>query len=637
MSNPVKISRAQMQAIGGVIVANSAAPGTGFNPIIHSAPMPVDLRLALEAEEVEWGYSEEYRELAKAARARLWSVWYSQAGLTIGGHPTTNQGVAPIDLLIPKLLHVNKSSDYVGELLRYAEIDVSPLEYPWLPGCEGRVFAAANPSNITKFTDQEARRTARFFLGYTPVMDDIVYCEYSPPRAELIEGYRMDISGYEMNILPALMSRKGPGYFTVVVLFPGNATFILQVRNVPGSVMTKGLMIYCTRWMKDTPSLTLGGPIVGAVVTSNVMTDGYGFPDDPSVFNPDAQWSEKYGRSILRHETVLTENLTTPYTSWDVTDNRHGQGLEWITYGPHLSNGTWESFGDLHVTKAHVFGVPPLIKAMHVVGDTVRASSTTLSIHQDLVAFDWLGSDLEKVQADMTAADRAALGKLDVRTVYNLRSQWTVPNNPLYSLNLYQTARANDVDISGDVLVPADAAKGTAAITFKKASERASLQQYRILHHFRDLVSPDQVSKIRYSGDLNSGYIGALFDATGASIPWDQNLAVLAFRKGCAEDFTLATGQGEDAIRYELLGVGPEVSTMSIDGLSSEKGDNGDPEMVEDLFFDHGSIPNPTSDMALNMRAAVGLRFFSPSRSSFDGITNGLFAVALHQMARLTD
>lgn len=636
MSEPVKISRAQMQAIGGVIVANTAAPGTGFNPIIHSSPMPVDLRVALEAEEVEWGYSEEYRELAKAARAKLWPVWYSRTGLTIGGAPTIDHGVAPVDLLVPKLLHVNKSSDYVGELLRYAAVDLAPIEYPWLPGWEGRCFAAATPALVTRFDQAAAQRTARFFLGYSPAAEDIVYCEYSPPRAELIEGYAMDGSGYEQNILPALMSRKGPSFFTMVALFPGNATFILQVRNVPGSVMTKGLMLYCTRWLKDAPSLTLGGPIVGTVVTSNVMTDGYGFPEDPAIFNPDAQWSTTYGRGVLRHETVLTDVLATPYTSWDVTDNRHGQGLEWITYGPHLVNGTWASFGELNVTKAHVFGVPPLIKSMHVMGDTVRASSTTLSIHQDLVAFDWLGGDLEKIQPDMTEADRASLGKLDVRTVYNLRSQWTVPNNPLLALNLYQTAKANDVDIAGDVLVPADSAKGTPAITFRKASERASLQQYRILHHFRNLVSPDQVSKIRYTGNAGDGYMGALFDSTGSSIPWDQNLAILAFRKGCAEDFTLATGQGEDAIRYELLGVGPEVATMAIDGLSSGKGDNGDPEMVEDLFFDHGSIPNPTSDTPLNMRAAIGLRFFSPSRSSFDGITNGLFAVTMHQMARLT-
>lgn len=619
-----QLSSSDVALANGFRVTNSKNPGTAGEFVLFRGPMPQAIRAAFHQEEVDWGYSEDYIALSDAKRAKLYPVWLSDTGIAIGGTLSSTAGLRPIDAMVGKLLVSSGTTQHMGsghDML----VSLSPsadwffTDFPYLGfrcdpsnqlvnsgwpdlhvDMEGSGHAVFDSASIASWATKllgetvQPSQVVQAFHGWEPGF----LAGTSDPLVIHNQVYRSFLGG-----------PVGEDYdrFTMVVHDAEGYGVYVSLTGISQNVLTRGLHFRAIHPISATLSMTRCA--LGDIRIHRALWNTLSVPET-SAWGP---WVEGISLGGQPGRGMISLGSA---------------GFE--LYGSELVAGAFTQVGPAKVGLFAVIGLPPLADCVHVIGDVdMITDPSVIAIKQTLLAFDWKGKGLEVINPSLTDIQRSRLARLDVRSVYNLTGVWTVPSDPLSKTEFERDALAAGASMKSEIYTEADPDSGTPKLTFKQASDRASLKQYSILHHFRSLVTWDLVSKVAYTGNLSLGYSGVIYDQDGGVTAWDQALALNAVRNGCTEDFTAAVGE-QEWVREAVLGMTKAEWT----GLDTGAVTLDSPEMVEDGFFSHAEIPNPDSEFPLNMRAAVGLRFFNPVRSQFNEVANSMFALMRNQATR---
>lgn len=621
---PATISHAEVALNQGFVVTNSRNPGTGGAFGIFKSTFPSTFLSALRTEEIDWGYDATYRQLAESKRMARHPVWVGPNGIAIGGVLSSTAGLRPLDatlgqLFSPKVLH-SVVMGWGGTIIRRASKSCGYL----FAGFPVVAFKAARPTtmnggwgipvdmvgNRIEYDPATVAVWATALLGETIVPTQVVTAV-----AGFMPGY-MFSSDDPAVILGRIASQfchtnwsETYDEVSLVITDPDGYTVLIKIRSVSANVLTRAIIFRC--WDPMPTDLSTAQMAVSHVMTHRCLFDALGIEaGDVVAFGP---WN---------------------FSGWNGLQGANRCGMIDATYaslyGSPLTQGSFQQVGPAKVGLFAVLGLPPMARAVHVIGEVDHLTDPTkIAIDQKFLAFDWHGADLALINASLTADQIQKLANLDVRSVYNLTGQWVTPVDPLLRLNLYSDARAADFDIAGEMYADADPSTGTPVVSWRKASQRASGQTFNILHHFRSLVTWDLVFKVSYVGNLNIGYSANMYDADGGFLPFDRAVAIAAIRNGCPEEF-VAVDSDPDAIRISVLGLSASALMEEDTGAVSL----ANPELNEDAFFPHQAVPDYSS-LATNMKAAAAIRMFNPVRSQFNDVSNAMFVLMQQQARRL--
>jgi hypothetical protein len=162
-----------------------------------------------------------------------------------------------------------------------------------------------------------------------------------------------------------------------------------------------------------------------------------------------------------------------------------------------------------------IYGWPEFSYLVGARGDTTwDDGSRTLSIGSGIRQLEWFGSRLRDIATDndeataLTAAEQDGIEEISNTRIKSslLNKQLTVSNNPLAKTLLYRDANKAGEDISGEVIIEADASRDLPAVTLAQANSTAKGKVYNNLHILDKFgMVNDENAEIVFSS-LSTGY-----------------------------------------------------------------------------------------------------------------------------------
>lgn len=620
-----KFTRAELLGSGGgYLVENTRSQGVGLLPVLMKSGYPKNIAAALAAEEVDWGYPAEYRAKAAAERARTRPVWATPQGLSIGA-PAHELGLHNIDMDAESWI-LNRG--FLSDMIRQMDIpSYSAMGLPLFSTFDGS--RSITPMVVDLDLDV-ARRVSSVCLGYV-VPDE----QISLAKLELFE-YMPSAGG---------MGNFGEFALKYVGVNPAADSFtFVHISEVFRTALA-------FRFVGLTRPLTVNAIVAhqhwNAAQIGGNGSNGKQWHDD-IIFPLDAVVNGVAFDVVRKDVRCVTSNdlsndkyqilTASTSTSWSA-----GKGYPATIRYSSVYNGPtgFESFcqDKIKYGRFYLFGWHPFLKAAHAIGGTViNDQAGAISIEQNLVGVEWLGSDLKGIMNNPSAADIATLEKMHVVSGFNMTGAWTHPTNPLVNTDLWKMA--NEAGEAGTVenetFAPADPTRGNPAFTFAQASSRASGKQFTVAHAMKRLVVPDDITSVVVTGTISNEGVAnyshlAYASAGGLAASQDVNLCIDAIRRRAPLTFSLASGlTAEDAC---LAVFGISRNDMKARTLYDRK-DAARNEFDENVIFGP-YIPNPTSAMPLNSRSAFAMIHETPVRSNITEVSGGMLAIMYNMQKRI--
>lgn len=603
----LKISRDALRGnTGGYEIRNTRSPGTGLGVMLLRSQYPADVATALQQEEAGLGYPTAYTERSNVVRSTRFPVWVTSKGLSIG-KPAADIGLTPADY------HVR---DWMwDEKFVYARIKSMGLpsldDLGIVTTADGSWYSnnAAKP-HVADLAPAIVQRVARALLGDA---------QYTVGYAKMLQILN---ANEETTLLQTWMGNPIDNSLTFAVTMTGLASvhLVFRFENISLPTTTKVIHKVFRRiqtYMSAEQKLD---------VRRNTWNAGLEFAGTFKLEAP-ALEAVKLDPSWVTTNQPYNHHVSITSSGWATADQSiHVYALS--TAQPsvlHNYAGVW--FGNFYA-----FGMNPFLEAIHALGPTtVDQSGLSINIAQEMLCLEWLGKDLAQLIDNPDPADVEKLKTMYVVSSYNLTGAWTLPKDPLYNLDVWQASVDAEIDLKSEIFVPADAAKGQPAYTFKQANDRASLKQIRVMHVLRNLTVAKDIMRVQLSGTAESGYTAVGLTITGGVIVATMDELIYAIRDGAQVVVATGfTGSMDNALVSTLGLTMAEIIRPTFlsrtDTATNEFDENG-------MFGDY--LPN-LSNGDLKTRSAFAMIHETPSRTLLAEVSNGLSAVMYHNYRRLT-